>query len=242
MAVTWGQRRTLAGICLPVLLLTAPNSRADGCGPRVYAYEDRVVFYSCSKLGTPELAVILLDNAAPLRVTGRVRMAAAREFDAASHYKNYLFLLTWDHLDVYDLADPAHPSLALRLQMRKQRSSPGFERIEKTAENKLQVLSSLGAAEVTVDGDTGHWTMKEIPVTQEMKRKMAERPPDSRFFVESDEPVPVRETAEFRYELIWKSKAKTGEYIHRQYLRKIDKSTERAVSELLLGERLETID
>ena len=71
---------------------------------------------------------------------------------------------------------------------------------------------------------------------------MAERPQDSRFFVESDEPVPVRETAEFRYELIWKSKAKTDEYIHRQYLRKIEKSTERAVSESLLGERLETID
>jgi len=242
MAGTWAPRKTLRVIGLAILLLAATKCRADGCGPTAYAYEDRVVFITCGKSGTLELAVIVLNDAAPLRVTGRVPLAASRDFDAAANYKNHVILLTWDRLDIYDLADPAHPNLAVKFQIKNQGSSPGYDRIEKTAENKVQVLSSRGATELTVEGDTQHWTMKEIPVTPELQRKMADRPPESRFIIESDKPVPVRETTQFRYELMWKGKAKSGEYLHRQYLRKVDKNTERAVSELLLGERLETID
>lgn len=242
MAATGARRKTLSVVSLPVLLLTAMNCLAEDCGPTAYAYENRIVFFTCNKSGAPEVDVISLDDASPLRVVGRVRLASARSFDAASHYNNHLILLTWNHLDIYDLADPVHPSLVVNFQMKHQASSRGYERIEKTAENKFQVLSSLGAAELTVEGDTPQWTLKDIQVTPEMQRKMGGRPPESRFTVESDGPVPVRESAQFRYELFWKSKVRTGEVLHRQYLRKVEKSTKRVISELLLGERLETID
>jgi hypothetical protein len=153
-----------------------------------------------------------------------------------------LILLTWDRIDVYDLADPTHPNLVAKFPMKHQTSSPGYERIEKTAESTFQVLSSLGAVELTGEGDAAHWVIREVQVTPEMKRKMGERPPESHFTVETDDPVLVRESTQFRYELFWKDRVRTGQVLHRQYLRKVDKSTGRAVSTMLLGENLETID
>jgi hypothetical protein len=71
---------------------------------------------------------------------------------------------------------------------------------------------------------------------------MTERPPEARFSLENHTAVVARDTRQFRYELIWKGRAKPGQFVNRQYLRKVDKARQRAVSSLALGERLETID
>jgi hypothetical protein len=66
--------------------------------------------------------------------------------------------------------------------------------------------------------------------------------PEWRFTDQNERVVVVRETPQFRYELVWREKSSTGEILHRHYLRKVDVATQRAASEMFLGEHLETID
>ena len=222
------------------LAMCASVCRAD-CGSAVYSYEDKVVVFACGKAG-PELRVILLDDATALKITGRVAMPSSREFDTAGHYKNFLMLVRWDKFEVYDLADPTHPALAAKFDLRKQENLSGFERIEQTAGNKFLVLTSMGVVEVTTEGESAKWTLKEISASPEMRKKMAERPPEYRFLDENGRPVTLRQDEKFRYELGWRQKSKPGEILHQHYLRKVNEATQKDASLLLLGERLETID
>ncbi len=241
MAV-FSRRNTVTALNLLLFMLAAGVCRADDCGPTAYAYEDRVVLFTCNKAGTPEFDVVLLDDAAALKVTGRIPLEIASSFDAAGNYKKQWIVVTWDRLEIYNLADPAHPVLAAKFQLEKQPPAPGYGRIEQIGENKFLVLSTVGAAELTAESDGEKWTLTDIPQTPDHLRKMTERPPEARFSVENGTPVVVRETPQFRYELIWKSRTKPGQFINRQHLRKVDKATRRTVSDLVLGERLETID
>jgi hypothetical protein len=239
MAVIGSLGRT--ALSFLVVVATAVVCHADDCGPTAYAYEDRVVFFTCSKSGSPEFDVILLDDATLLKVGGRVPVSVARSFDAAVNYKNQWIVLTWDRVEIYDLADPAHPVVAAKFHLEKQTSAPGYPRFERVAENKFLVLAGATAAELTAEGDGPKWTLAEIPLTAEHRKKMAEMP-EERFSEHNNHPVVVRETPKFRYEVVWKHRARTGEFISRQHLRKIDKAIQRTVSDLVLGERLETID
>jgi len=207
----------------------------------VYAYDDKVVVFACAKAG-PELRVVLLDDAGILKTAGRVAVPSSREFDTAGHYKNFLMLVRWDKFEVYDLADPAHPALAAKFDLHKQENLAGYERIEQTSENRFLVLTSMGAVEVTTEGEPANWRLKEIPASAEVKKKLNQRPPEYRLQDENEHVVELRKNERFRYELNWKEKSKPGEILHRQYLRKIDVATQKDASVLLLGERLETID
>lgn len=233
-------RRATFAVGLLTFAACASVCRAD-CAHAVYAYEDKVVVFACGKAG-PELRVILLDDAGILKIAGRVSMASSREFDTASHYKNFLMLVRWDKFEVYDLADSAHPALAAKFDLRKQENLAGSGRIEQTAESKFLVLTSMGAVEINMEGQPADWKLKEIPATEEMKKKLNQTPPDFRFQDENEHVVELRTNEKFRYELNWKEKSKPGEILHRQYLRKIDAATQKDASVLLLGERLETID
>ena len=211
------------------------------CGSSVYAYDDKVVVFACGKAG-PELRVVLLDDASILKVSGRVGVPSSREFDAAGHYKNFLMLVRWDKFEVYNLSDPALPALAAKFELRKQENLAGYGRIEQTAENKFLILTSIGAVEVTSEGEPANWKLKEVPASEEVKKKLNQRPPEYRLQDENEHVVELRKNEKFRYELSWKEKSKPGEIFHRQYLRKVDLATQKDVSVLLLGERLETID
>jgi hypothetical protein len=235
------RRNGVAALNFLLFMLAGGVCRADDCGPTVYAYGDRVVLFTCNGAGRPEFDVVLLDDTAALKVTGRIPVMA-RSFDAAGNYKKQWIVVTWDRLEIYDLADPAHPVSAAKFQLRKQTPTPGYGRIEQIAENKFLVLSTVGAAELTAENGGAKWSLTDIRQTPDHRRKMTERPPEARFSVESDTALLVRETPQFRYELIWKGRASPGQFIDRQYLRKVDKSTQRAVSDLVLGRRLETID
>lgn len=224
-----------------IFTLGASVCRAQ-CEHTAYAYEDRVVVMACNKAGAPELRIILLDDASPLKVAGRVGVPSARGFDTAAHYNNFLMLVRWDKFEVYDLTDITHPALAATFDLNKRGSFPGYERIEQTAASKFLVMTSLGAVEVTTDGDPPKWSLAEVPPSKELQKKMSGRPPEWRFVDQNERAVVVRETAQFRYELAWKEKSSTGEILHRQYLRKVDVAAQRGASELLLGEHLETID
>lgn len=215
--------------------------RAD-CEHTAYAYEDRVITFGCNAAGAAELHVIQLDDASPLKVASSLMAPSARAFDTASHFRNFVMLLRWNKFEVYDLGDASHPKMVATFDLNKRGSFTGYERIEQTAANKFLVLTSLGAVEVTTEGEPAKWVVAEIPTDKELQRKMSERPPEWRFSDQNERSVVVRETARFRYELNWREKTSAGEVLHRQYLLKVDLATQRTSSELLLGERLETID
>jgi len=197
---------------------------------------------ACNKVGAPELRIILLDDAGALKVSGRFIMPSDRLFDTAGHYKSFLMLVRWNKLEVYDLTDITHPTLAATFDLKKRGSFPGYERIEQTGANKILVMTSLGTVEVTTDGEPAKWSIMEVPPSKDLEKKMTGRPPEWRFADQNERTVVVRESAQFRYELAWREKSSTGEILHRQYLRKVDVATQRAASEMLLGEHLETID
>lgn len=236
------RHKTRAALTILVIMYAATVCRAQDCGSTAYAYEDRVVFFTCGKTGTPEYDVILLDDATALRISGRIPISTSRAFDAAAFYKNQWIVLTWDRLEIYDLDAPAHPVLVAKFQMKDQTPAPGFARVERAENNKFLVLSTVSAAVLTVEGDIPKWTLNEITQTADHREKMLQPPPEWRFIQESESPVVIRETPQFRYELIWRGQAKPGEYYHRQYLRKVNTASQRTVSELKLVEHLETID
>ena len=213
----------------------------DDCESTVYAYNDRVVVFACGQAG-PELSVVQLDDSGPLKFTGSVAVSSSREFDTAGHYKDFVMLVRWDKFEVYDLADPIHPKLAAKFDLRKQANLAGYSRIEQTADRKFLIICSMGALELTTEGQPPNWTLKEVPATDEVKKKVNQRPPEYRFMDENEPVVEVRKNNKFRYELYWKNRTKPGEILHQQYLRKVDVATGKNASVLLLGEHLETID
>ena len=225
-----------------VLFTLAASVCCAQCEHTTYAYDDRVVVMSCNKTGAPELQVIRLDDASSLKVSGRVAVPSNRLFDTAGHFNNFLMLVRWNKLEVYDFTDITHPTLAASFDLNKRGSFPGYERIEQTAANKILVMTSLGTVEVTTDGGPSKWSLAEVPPSKELEKKMSGRTPEWRFVDQNEKAVVLRETPQFRYELAWKEKSSTGEILHRQYLRRVAMTTERAASELLLGEHLETID
>ena len=233
-------QRTAVAAGLLAFMACAGICRAD-CGNAVYAYDDKVVVFACGKAG-PELRVILLDDASILKVAGRVAAPSTREFDTAGHYKNFLMLVRWDKFEVYNLADPAHPALAVKFDLRKQENLAGYGRIEQTAENRFLVITLMGAVEVTTDGEPVNWKLKEVPANAEVKKKLNQQPPENRLQDVNEQTVEIRKTEKFRYETLWKEKSKPGEIWHRQYLRKVDLATQKEAFILLLGEQLETID
>jgi len=240
MGLAGSTRRVAGTIGFLAFAMGASVCRAD-CDHAVYAYDERVVVFACGK-GGPELRVIVLDDASSLKIAGRVAVPSSREFDTADHYKNFLMLVRWDKFEVYDLADPIHPTLAAKFDLSKHENLSGYERIEQTAANKFLVITSMGVVEVTTDGEPRKWSLKEFTASAEIKKRMSSQPPSWRFVDQNAAAVPVWKTEKFRYELSWEDKSKPGAISHRQYLRKVDLATQKATSLLLLGERLETID
>jgi hypothetical protein len=234
-----GRITCAAGLLVPAL--GASVCRAD-CEHTTYAYEDRVVVMSCDKAGAPELRIVPLDDATPLKILGHAAVPSDRGFDAAGHYNNFLLLVRFDKFEVYDLTDLTHPALAASFVLSKRGTFPGYERIEQTGPNKVLVMTSLGTVEVTTDGDPVKWSIAEVPPSTELQKKMAGRPQEWRFVDQNEKATVVRETPQFRYELVWREKQSTGEIMHRHYLRKVDVASKQTASEMLLGQHLETID
>jgi hypothetical protein len=86
MAATRCLRRTTLIISLGYFALAPVLTRAADCGPTIFAYEDKVIVYTCSKAGSPEYRIIQLDDAAPLEVAGRIPVKGTRSLDVTSRY------------------------------------------------------------------------------------------------------------------------------------------------------------
>ena len=221
--------------------LIASACRAD-CGPSLYAFESMVVFYRCDQNGAPWLNIVALDDAAELKVIGRVKTSITRGIDAYAHNGERLIVLSWDRIEIYDLKRPAEPTLAATFHLKNQGSVPGYPRIENMAGNRFLLLSTVGTAELSGDADPTKWRLEDVPRSPEFQRRMGERPPEDSFNSDARDQMLVKETNTFRYELVWKRKTKPGVSIRRQYLHKIQKATGRVASALLVQEESETID
>jgi hypothetical protein len=220
----------IAGVC-----------RAD-CRTSIFAFESVVVFYRCDRNGAPWLNIVMLDDGAALKVTGRVKTAIKRGIDAYAIYGDRLIVLSWDRTEIYDLKRPAAPTLAATFQLKNQGAVPGYPRIENMAGNRFLLLSTVGAAELAAEADNGNWKLEDVPRSPEYQRRMGKRPPEDSFNSDARDQMVVKETNTFRYELVWKSKTRPGESIRRQYLHKVEKATGRLTSALLMREESETID
>jgi hypothetical protein len=144
--------------------------------------------------------------------------------------------------EIYDLTRPAEPTLAVTFHLKNQGSVPGYPRIEKMASNRFLLLSTVGTAELAGDADPAKWRLEDVPRSPEFQRRMGERPREDSFNSDARDQMLVKETNTFRCELVWKSKAKPGVSIRRQYLHKIQKATGRVASAVLVQEKSERID
>lgn len=223
-------------------LSLGPSVYGVPCDHSTYAYEDRVVVMTCDKAGAPELHTILLDDAGPVKVSGHVAVPSSRLFDTAGHYKTFLMLVRWNKFEVYDFADISRPTLAASFDLNQRGTFRGYPRIEQTAENKILVMTTVGTVEVTAEGEPAKWSITEVSPSKELEKKMSARTPEWRFDDQNEKTVVLREIGKFRYELVWREKPSTGEILHRHFLCKVEVATQRAASEMLLGEHLETID
>jgi hypothetical protein len=240
-AFNLAQKRKLVCLALSASLLLLPALCLGECKASVYAFSNLVVFNDCTSDGTPQLNVVVLDDAAPLRVNGRVTLPSQRGIDAFAHAGDQLIVLRWDRLEIYDLQDVAHPTLAASFQLKNSGETRGYPRIEESAAGSFLVLSAVGAAELKHQGDQAKWTVNELPARDEFRRKMSDWPPEHRF-ADDSKPTLLRETAKFRYVLAWRYQSKPGEAIGWQYVRKVAKTSGRMQSQLLVRQTYETID
>lgn len=234
-------KRRLGYLTLAASLLLPALCFAD-CEPSVYAFNNLVVFNACTSDGTPQLNVVVLDDAAPLKVNGRVTLPSSRAPDAFASSGDQLIVLRWDRVEIYDLKDTAHPTLAAALQLEHRASTPGYPRIEQTSPDSYLVLSAIGAAELRHEAGAAKWSLNGLADREEFRRKMSEWPPEHRFDANGTETILLRETKAFRYELAWRHQSKPGEFISKQYIRKAQKGSGRVLSQLLVHPIYETID
>lgn len=232
----------VAAMSLCLVVLCSSACRADDCGPAIFAYENRVVFYSCDKTGALGLNVVVLEEASDLKISGHVPVNGKRGFDAIARHKDQVLILTWDLLQIFDTTDPAHPTPAAKFTIKNQGKFQGYDRIERKSDNSFFVLSGRGTGELTFAGDPLRWTYTDVERTPAQNKIAQAEPPESRLSRDIQDVTPLLETAKFRFELVWKNKVRPGEVLHREFLCKVDKTTHRSISSLLLGERLETID
>jgi hypothetical protein len=245
--------RRIVGAALAAFLVVASAApgRAASAGS-AYAFADRVVFDTVetdrvTSRSTRLLNVVSLDDKGGLKVVGKVAMPGQSAYVGAYGSRNdKLIVLLWDRVEIYDLADAAKPRFVQSLPLGDQGfSSPGHPLVEAAGEGKFLLLNTRSTTELTTEGEGLEWRTRTLPPpTPEQKARMVAPPPDGLPSEEDPPALPrlLRESDRFRYELLWVDKRRTGEIVHRKYLRQVEKASGRTASELLLHTAIETID
>lgn len=245
-------RRVAIGFLLACIaaIWSPASARADSDGS-AYGFGNILVFDTLvtdkvTYRSTRLLNVVPLDDRSPLRVAGRVAMPGKSAYIAAyGDYNRKLIVLLWERVEIYDLSDPTNPRLVASLDLGDQGfSSAGEPLIEKAGEGKFVLLNTRNTSELAVDGDEGKWTVKPLPPPDAAQKARMSEPPAAvlAFRKPTSTPLILRESDQFRYELGWSDKRQPGRIAHRKYVRKLDKSGTRMVSEFLLSTDIETID
>jgi len=225
-----------------LLLLASFTARAD-TQPLVIG--NLLVYHTARTVN-----VVPLDDRAALEVSGRIPITSGKAIHAQTSFHDHIILLLWDDVEIYSLVDPTSPKPVAAFQLRTQTTlKSGHPRIEPIAERKFLIISPAGAAELTVDPDGNRWALTDIDLTPALRQKAQTATPESEAARaalvadrDSGRPRVLKESARFRYERFWTRRTKPGVITHSEYLRKVDKARGKTVSQLLLGEEVETID
>ena len=105
--------------------------------------------------------------------------------------------------------------------------------------NKFYILSTKVTAELILHDEIANWKIKNTERTNELHEKTLK---ESSFPSFNDKnSFVVKDTNNFRYEIFWK-KEKVGKYewSNKKYIRKVEKIDRKVISQLLLGEFIET--
>ncbi len=204
----------------------------------IYSFEDLFVYDKFGESITRIFNIVTLRDEDELEIVGQISTLADKNVDAYSHYKNYLIVLIWNRIEVFDLSNPKCPIRVKLYQLKEHKSWPGYGRIVKNG-NKFYILSTKTTSELIVYDEITNWKIKDIERTNELHEKTlieSSFPP----FNYKDSFV-VKETDKFLYEIFCR-REEVGKYMwsNKKYLRKIRKKDRKVTSELLLGELIET--
>lgn len=213
-----------------------------------HAFENLLVFDGIGPDSSHQLNVVVLDDSSGLKIASQTTVPGVHYVDGYDNCGRNLIILASDRVQVFNVRDPAHPSLAATFELENQGfNGSGWPQIIKTSDNTLLLLSNTATAELHAGEDVSRWTITNLPRTRQLQARMETESPHQAFgrstFV-SDHPAPLvlRTTERFRYELVWQRTRRSGSIFHRKYVQKVDKRTNRPVSQLLLGQHEETID
>lgn len=210
----------------------------------IYSFDDLFIFdtFTNDLQSRRMFNVVILSDTARLKIVGQVKTQVDSNVSAYSNYKNYLIVLLWNQVEIYDLRDPTNPTLAKSFSLQEHESRPGYVRIIRDGK-KFLFLSTKTTAELIMDNDITKWTINNIRRTKELHEKTLIKShfPPFNYGLRNPSPFVVKETEKFRYEIYWEKETR-GKHVwaHKKYLRKVRKKDERVVSNLLLGEIMET--
>lgn len=236
--------------CLIVLLLVVAASalaHADS-DLSTHVHGDYLVFDKFGDDGRRYLAVVPLKDEADLKLTGQGAMAPVPYIEDYASQDNWLIALSRDRVYVYDVRGSGAPVLAAELHLEDQGQQSGYSQIVKLGDTRFLLLSSVSTAELVAEGnDPWKWKTVDQERTSALKGKAHIEPADSAFerakyTSEHPEPLVLKETARFRYQLAWKTTHRQAEIVYSKVVQKVDKAGGRVVSELVLGTEIETID
>lgn len=234
---------------LIVLLLVAACGVAQADSDlSTHLHGDCLVFDKFGDNGQRELMVVPLRDEAQLKVTGRGRMVPVPYIDAYDSQGTWLIALYRDRVFVYDVRDTGAPALATEFHLKNQGQQPGYSQIVRIDGRRFVLLSAVSTAELQAEGDDPHnWNTVDQERTPALRAKAGSQPVDSAFERSKDisdhpEPMVLKETARFRYQLAWQTRRGEAEIVHTKVVQKINKASGRVVSELALGSETETID
>ena len=209
----------------------------------IYSFDNLFIFDTFIRdVSSRRFNVVILDDTTELKTIGQVETQADHNVDAYSNYKSYLIVLLWNQVEVYDLRNPIEPTLVKSFELQEHESWPGCGRIIKD-DKKFLLLSTKTTAELMMDDDIAKWKINKIRRTKELHEKTLIKPafPPFDSGLCNLSPFVVRETDEFRYEICWK-KEDRGKHVraHKKYLRQVRKKNGEVVSNLFLGEIIQT--
>lgn len=239
--------RSCGHLIVLLLVATCGVAQADS-DLSTHLHGDCLVFDKFGGNGQRDLMVVPLRDEAQLKVTGRGRMAPVPYIDAYASQGTWLIALYRDRVLVYDVRDPGAPALATEFHLKNQGQQPGYSQIVRIDGGHFVLLSAVSTAELQAEGDDPRkWNTVDQARTPSLQAKARSEPADSAFersknISDHPEPMVLKETARFRYQLVWQTRTGQAEVVHTKVVQKIDKASGQVVSELALGSETETID
>lgn len=241
-----GTRR--GGLLLVLLLVAACGVAHADSDLSTHLHGNCLVFDKFADDGQRYLMVVPLRDDTELQVAAQGRMAPVPYIEAYASQGNWLIALYRDQVFVYEVRDAGAPNLAAEFHLKNRGQLPGYSQIIRIDDHNIVLLSAMSTAELKAEGnDPKKWTTADLERTPALQAKAQSEPADSAFersknISDRPDPMIIKETARFRYQLAWRTRTGQAEVVHTKVVQKIDRASGHVVSELALGSETETID